>query len=178
MTSSAAALQSVCPAAQNSISPHRNCRFIFGGSLHAGNTCSQGWQPSQPTPAQTHICSASLHSTAPTGALARSSVTAPGGFPLWGSLLPPLKAKGAELGCSHLLGCPSWNDSGNLGNKKFMLEVSGQDFFHQIQGSASNSEISIPWKFNPSAEGEHREKAAKPTNLNFQSEGSKSFLLS
>lgn len=59
-----------------------------------------------------------------------------------------------------------------------MLEVSGPDFFNQIQDSASNSESSVPWKFNPSADAKHREKAAKPTNLNFQSEGSKSFLLS
>lgn len=96
-----------------------------------------------------------------------------------GSLSWPLwKAKGAELGCLHCLGCPSWNNNGNLGNKKFMLEVSGQDFFNLTQGSDSNSESSIPWKFNPSAEAEHREKAAKPTNLDFQSEGSKSFLLS
>lgn len=177
MTSSAAVLQSTqrLPCSTNSISPHRNCRLIFGGSLHPGNTCSRGWQPSHPTPAQTHICSASLQHTATTGGLGLHLRGCPGGFPLWESLLPLQKAKGAELGCLHLLGCPPWNKNGNLGNKKFMLEVSGQDVFNQIQGS--DSESSVPWKFNRSTEAEHREQA-KPTNLNVQNEGSKSFLLS
>lgn len=135
---------------------------------------------SRPTPHLPKHTSALHHCSTETQqvGLVWISATARRGFPLWESLLAPLKAKGAELGCLHRLGCPSWNNSGNLGNKKFMLEVSGQDFFNLIQGSASNSESSIPWKLNPSAEAEHSEKAAKPTNLDFQSEGSKSFLLS
>lgn len=56
-----------------------------------------------------------------------------------------------------------------------MLKVSGQEFFDHFQGSAANAESSSSWKFNPSVEAERRGKAAKPTNLNFQIRGSKSF---
>lgn len=57
----------------------------------------------------------------PTGGLGLDLSHCQGGFPLWESLLP----RCAELGCLYLLGCPSWNDNGNSGNSKLMLEVSG-----------------------------------------------------
>jgi len=61
----------------------------------------------------------------------------------------------------------------SLEDKKPMLKVSGQEFFYQIQGSAADAETSGSWKFNPLIEAEHRVKAAKLTNLNFQSTGGK-----
>lgn len=175
MTSSAAAVQSGqrLPCSTNTISPHRNCRLIFGGSLHPGNTCSRGWQPSHPTPAQTHICSASLQHTAPTGGLGLDLSDCPGRIsPLGVPPAPCGKPRGQSWGAPHGITMGTW------GTRNSCWRFLVQNFFNQIQGSASNSESSVPWKFNPSAEAEHREKAAKPTNLNFQSEGSKSFLVS
>lgn len=96
-------------------------------------------------------------------------------FPSGSPSCPYRKPRGQSWGACTSWGAPPWNNNSDLGNKKFMLEVSGQDVFNQIQGSASES--SVPWKFNRSTEVEHREEA-KPTNLNVQNEGSKSFLLS
>lgn len=179
MTSGAAALQSGqrVPRSTKLNIPSSELQTYLWRVSPSWEHVQQGWQPSHPTPAQTHICSASLQHTARQVGRVWISVTAREDFPSGSPSCPLCRAKGAELGCLHLLGCPSWNNNGNLEKKKFMLEVFSQDFFfNQIQGSASESSVS--WKFNPSTEAERREKAAKPTNLNFQSEGSKSFLLS
>lgn len=111
MTSSAAAVQSGqrLPCSTNSISPHRNCRLIFGGSLHPGNTCSRGWQPSHPTPAQTHICSASLQHTAPTGGLGLDLSDCPGRIsPLGVPPAPCGKPRGQSWGAHHGITMGTW----------------------------------------------------------------------
>lgn len=83
-------------------------------------------------------------------------------------------ADGAGVGPS--LGVPFMEQQNvSLENKKPMLKASGQNLFDQIQGSAANAENISSWKFNPLVKAKHRGKTAKPTNLNFQSRGSKPF---